>query len=64
MLFPFLIIKSLELQRVPINIVHGEIADYLKSGSDEQVQFYSILMFMIGKKIQENPLMQTRGTID
>ena len=46
-----------ELQRVPINIVHGKIADYLKSQPDKQIKFYSILkpmvLFIIGEKFKK-----------
>ena len=42
------------IQRVPINIVHGEINDYLKSQSDYQVKFHSILKPMVLFIIGEN----------
>ena len=30
-----------------INIVHGEIADFLNSRSDERIKFYSIFKLMV-----------------
>ena len=42
------------LQRVPINIVHEEINDFLKSRSDKQVKFYNILKLLVLFIIGEN----------
>ena len=46
-----------KLQRVPINIVHGEINDFLKCRSDQRIKFYSnfkpMVLFIIGEKIKK-----------
>ena len=54
------------IQRVPINIVHGKIADYLKSQQDKQIRqhFKAYGLVYNWWKIQENPSMQTRDIID
>ena len=48
------------IQRVPINIVHGEIADFLKHRLDYQTKFYSrfkpMVLFIVGEKIKKNSL--------
>ena len=45
------------IQCVPINIVHGDIVDSLKSQSDKEVKSFSILkpiyLFIIGEKIKK-----------
>ena len=45
------------LQRVPINIVHGEIFNFLKSGSGKEIEFYisfkHIILFVISEKIKK-----------
>ena len=45
------------IQRVPINIVHGEINDFLKGRSDYRIIFYSsfkpMVLFIIGEKMKE-----------
>ena len=45
------------VQRVPINIVHKEIADYLKSQSDLEFKSYNILkpivLFIFSEKIKQ-----------
>ena len=59
---------NLGIQRVPINIMHGEIAEYFKSRSDEQVKFYSIFkahgFVYYWWQIQEHPPVQTSDIID
>ena len=45
------------VQRVPINIVHGEINDFLKGWSHYRIKFYSsfkpMVLFIIGEKIKK-----------
>ena len=52
----------------PINVVHGQIADYLKSWYDFQVKFYNIMkhmvLFKIGEKFKKIQIFQTRDIID
>ena len=49
--------KRKAVQRVPINIVHGEIVDFLKSGSGKEIKFYisfkHMILFVIGEKIKK-----------
>ena len=59
---------SVHLQRVPINIVHGEIADFLKRRADKHIKFYSSFqvygLVHYWRKNKENPVIQTRDIFD
>ena len=45
------------IQRVPINIVHGNITNFLKSGSGKEIEFYislkPIILFILGEKMNK-----------
>ena len=45
------------VQRVPINIVHGNITDFLKSGSGKEIKFYislkPVILFVLGEKMNK-----------
>ena len=49
--------KFSQIQRVPINIVHGNITSFLKKVSGKEIKFYiifkTLILFVFGEKINK-----------